>query len=146
MRILNRNSIPSAKRSEGFILAVVLVVLTLLTGFAVVWTQRVLLLHRESQARTFSVQADWLAESALQKALAQFAQDDDYEGETWQLLTEELQGSNSAKIEIKVTPGEQQNSRVIAILVDYPEDPALRQRVRLQQHLLLSQTENETSE
>lgn len=60
------------------------------------------------------VQSDWLAESALERAVARLDADPGYQGETWDIPAGELGGSWSGRAVIAVQPidGHPQSRRV----------------------------------
>ena len=49
-------------------------------------------------------QAEWLAESGLERAAARLAADRDYRGETWEPSAEELGGPWSGRVLIEIEP------------------------------------------
>jgi Tfp pilus assembly protein PilV len=81
----------------------------------------------ELQAR--QIQADWLAESAVQRAVARLAAEADYHGETWNITAQDLGGRDGAAIAIRVddVPGKP-DRRTVRVEADYPDDPSLRAR------------------
>jgi type II secretory pathway component PulK len=80
--------------------------------------------HRRIEQRQRVVQAEWLVESALERAVAQLAADAKYAGESWKVSAEELSGKQSAAVELRVNPVEGQPAarsvRVEAQLGDAP--------------------------
>jgi len=77
-----------------------------------------------------SMQAEWLVESGLERALARITADRDYTGETWSIsaadlgLSEEGLPGNSAQKPL--TAG------VVTIVVDRPASKTNRRRIRVQ--------------
>ena len=58
----------------------------------------------EVGAEERGLQADWLAESGLERASARLSAAGDYSGETWQIPAEELGGRASGTVAIRVEP------------------------------------------
>ena len=71
--------------------------------------------HRSAQAR-------WLAESAVERAVARLAQDARYSGETWTLPPAELPHGGLVRIAVE-TPHGQAGSRLVRVEAHYPDDP-----------------------
>jgi len=80
-----------------------------------------------SQAR--QAQADWLAESALERAAARLSADPGYHGETWKISPQEIDSRDGAAIVIRVdeVPGKP-DRRAVHVQADYPDDPYERAR------------------
>jgi hypothetical protein len=89
------------------------------------------------------LQAEWLAESGLDRALARLSADRNYSGEEWPILSKDLSLSAgsatsaasgaaarpAALITITVErPGDDANRRRIHVRADYPLDPPARLR------------------
>jgi hypothetical protein len=113
---------------------VCLLVITLICGslLRLVQSQRTQI-HSEE----LRLQADWLAESGLERAAARLGEDPAYHGETWSLSADELGGPASGVVTITVEPrreGDQDasNERLVTVLADYPRDPPRRVRARKQ--------------
>lgn len=81
-------------------------------------------------------QCRWLAESALERAVARLAADPKYEGELWRIPAAVLTGkddSHGAAVKIEVAATAKEASlRVIRVQADWPEDSTARTRVRKQ--------------
>lgn len=119
----------SKGRRRGFIAAavvVVLFVLVLLGGglLRVVWLR-----HNDLRAAERRLQAEWLAESALDRASARLAADPKYAGETWNVPAERLGGRDAGSVRIEVTPAPgHPDRRVVRSRADYPADESRRAR------------------
>ncbi|MFN0055113.1 MAG: hypothetical protein ACKV0T_23310 [Planctomycetales bacterium] len=117
-------SIPSTRR--GAFLIVVLVCLLVAT----VLTAAVLSMARNHKQRIdlhqHRVQADWIAEAALERAAARLRSDGAYVGETWSLSAGDLGAAGLAEAEqatavITIHPNpEQPHRRVIQVQALYP--------------------------
>jgi hypothetical protein len=79
------------------------------------------------------LQADVLAESAMDRAAAKLAADPKYRGETWTLSAGELGGDEEATAAIRVEPVDgKPNMRLVKIQADYPNQLPHRIRRSLQ--------------
>jgi len=111
---------------------VCLLVMTLICGslLRLVHSERMLVRNQER-----TLQADWLAESALERAALRLGDDPAYRGETWTLSAKELGGSTPGVVTIDVErlgdPAES-NRRQVTVQADYPIDPPQRIRARRQ--------------
>ena len=80
---------------------------------------------RRDQARQAEqrLQADWLAESGLERAAARLAAKPDYKGEIWNIAAAELSGPR-ARVEIRVNDvAGREAARRVTVVADYPADP-----------------------
>ena len=123
---------PAGRRGAVLMIALVCVglasvVLLALLRLAVAWDDVARIEEKQ-------LQANWLAESALDRAAARLAADADYEGETWRVTPQLLGGREAAvvKIEVQRLPDSPTRRRV-RVRADYPEDAS--QRVRRSKQL-----------
>jgi type II secretory pathway component PulK len=105
---------------------VCLIVLTLIAGALL----RIGAAQREEvRAEERRLQAEWLAEAGLRRALARLDAEPAYTGETWTIEARELGAADSATVTIAI---ERQSgdpkSRTIRARADYPRDPPARAR------------------
>ena len=85
--------------------------------------------RRRVEAEAWQVQAAWLAESAVERAVARLAADADYQGETWRLSADDLGTRQGAVVQIDVeTIPEHEQRRRIRAQADYPDHPQHRAR------------------
>jgi hypothetical protein len=132
-------------RRRGSITVAVLVCLLVITVIAAgllrqVQSQRALLKDEERR-----LQAEWLAESGLERAAVRLHDDPAYRGETWAITAGELGGPASGVVSIKIEPipgGAESNSnqRRVTAQADYPVDPPHRVRTRKQVVVTLGPT------
>ena len=75
------------------------------------------------------VQAEWLAESGLERASSRLAASGEYRGETWEIPAEDLGGRGSAKVLIEIPPiADRLDHRKVRAQADYPTGSSLRTR------------------
>ena len=127
MRVLDNQKAAIARR--GIALLIMIVALVLLLAFSAVLLglarDRLLNLRRRESA----VQAELLAESALDRAAAKLALDPTYSGETWTISARELGGRDDARVTIKIAGvSKRPNRREARVVADYPIDPTRRAR------------------
>ena len=114
---------------RGIVLVVVLVCFAVLAVLLVSSVRLTASGHQAMQRQARRLQADWLAESALQRAAWQLARAGDYSGETWSVSAEQLGTSDSAVVTIEVEPvADRPEERLVRAVADYPENS--RRRVR----------------
>lgn len=84
------------------------------------------------------LQAEWLAEAGVDRALAKLSHSADYEGETWEIPIDELglpavkgaEKGPAAVVKIEVERSEDQDGGwIVRVKADYPPDPPRRVRV-----------------
>ena len=134
---------PAKKPSRGMTVVAVLVCLIILTMISGV-VLKVSVARRElARSQERRLQAEWLAESGVERAIARLALDRDYTGETWSLPARELGRTEhaptgtspatadapAARITIKVerVPAAS-NRRRVHVQADYPLDAPGRSR------------------
>ncbi len=83
----------------------------------------------EVRASERRLQAEWLAESALDRAAARLSARPDYPGETWDVPASEIGGPDGGTvvIEVKPVPG-RPDRRSVRVRADYPRDAPRRAR------------------
>lgn len=120
---------PTTPPRRGMLTVAVLVCLLILTLIAGA-ILRVGAAHREDQrAGERRLQAEWLAEAGLRRAVARLAADPGYAGETWEIPARELDSADDATVTIAVEkPAGDPKRRTIRARADYPRDPPRRAR------------------
>jgi Tfp pilus assembly protein PilX len=89
-------------RRGGFALVAVLACLLVISLVGIGLVQSMLDAHRATRLQHDRVQAQWLAESALDRAATRLAAEEVYKGETWAIAPEDLDGRRGAEVEIAV--------------------------------------------
>jgi hypothetical protein len=115
------------EKRRGVILILVMACLAIASVLLITGVKLALSSHRVTRAFGWSVQAQWLVESGLQRAAAQLAADADYKGETWIISAKDLGGDDAGKVKIEVKPvPEHDNRRLVKVEADFPDDPVDR--------------------
>jgi Tfp pilus assembly protein PilV len=96
------------------VLLAVLVCVVLVSLIALTLIKLTLAQRSQVQRELWRTQADWLAESGLERAAAKLANNVDYAGETWSVSAEQIGGGRGGEVHIKVSPmdGQPQQRRV----------------------------------
>lgn len=120
----------SSRRRGGALLAalVLLAVILLMMGAML---QQLAATQRAARLGGQKLQAQWLAESALDRAIAQRQLDSSYTGETWRPPSATAGEPGVARIEIQKVDDED----VVTITADYPDHPQHRARVQLRRRM-----------
>ncbi len=111
----------------GIALPLILVCLVVVMLLAAAVTQAVVIYARQASMLQHQQQAQWLADSGLQRALHRVRADRQYGGEQWRLPASILGGTEDAVVAIQVAPAEQGTDKWnIRIEASYPELPPQR--------------------
>ena len=105
-RLRPPNPIPQRSRSgrrHGVILVAVLVCLAVVGSFAMSLLRTAAARRRGAEAQQWRLQAQWLAESGLERAAVRLNADPRYAGEVWTPPPAEL-GGHAAVVRIEVKP------------------------------------------
>ena len=106
---------------RGAVLILVMVCLLIITMLLASLLKSALLQRRQVMREQFRVQAEWLAESALERAVEQRLKNPDYRGEVWEISPEELGTRYAASAEIELKPETMPDRLSIEARVQYPE-------------------------
>jgi len=106
----------------------VLVCLIIITMMAGALLKAGLTQREQVKAQEHRLQAEWLAESGIQRATARLAADPDYKGETWEVPARDLDSADDALVAITVEPARGAKGRTVRVQADYPRDPTRRAR------------------
>ncbi len=116
-----------ARQGAAVIVAIVCLAVASVVFLALL---RTIIAQRETvQTEAWRVQAAWLAESGLERAVARLAKDRRYSGETWTIPAELLDTRNGAVVTIEIQPvPEDSNARLVRVQADFPNHPEHRAR------------------
>ncbi len=134
------HSLPLSQREKGerrgMILILILACIAIAALLLITGVRLALTSHRVTRSLGWSLQAQWLAESGLERAAARLAADAEYSGETWNIPAKDLGGNEAAavKIEVKPAPGEAKG-RLVKVEADFPDDPL--DRVQCSREMIL---------
>jgi hypothetical protein len=124
--LIRTENIPRRRGMIAVAIVAVLIVLVILAGtlLRLFWLR-----HSDLRASERRLQAEWLAESGLDRAASKLLVDPDYRGETWSIRASELGGRDEAsvKIEVAAVPGKL-DRRAVRVVADYPVDEPRRHR------------------
>ncbi|MGC8640428.1 MAG: hypothetical protein ACP5XB_11190 [Isosphaeraceae bacterium] len=128
----------SRRGITSVVVLICLVVITLMSGVLV----KIGVAHRQAvRAQERELQAEWLAQAGLDRALFRLAASSGYTGETWRIADDELvaggppgaENEHGAVVRIKVEPaGTGSATKLIKVEADDPPDPPRRARYSLQ--------------
>ncbi|WP_339730995.1 hypothetical protein [uncultured Gimesia sp.] len=115
-------TISLTKARRGAVLVIVMVCLLLISLLMSSLLKSALLQRRQMIKEQYRVQAEWILESALERAAQQRLNDPAYQGEIWQISSMDLGTRYPASAEITLKP-EGKEDRLISIQarVHYPE-------------------------
>jgi type II secretory pathway component PulK len=127
---------------RGAALIVVLVMLTVIFAIAGIMLRHIALQQRSARDQQRKLQAQWLAESALDRAIAKLADDPKYAGEKWQPewssgVTEQ---TGQAQIEVKTMPDA--SNFEIQVTAEHPVHPVYRAQVVLRRSIPIPRSTN----
>ncbi len=109
---------------QGFALLAVMCCLIAVSFLVVNWLKTTSFERERLRGAERRLQADWLAEAAIERAAAKLAKNDDYSGETWNIAAADLGGTDAAAVEIKVSSNSKRASeRTISVSADFPAEP-----------------------
>ena len=112
---------PSHNPRRGIVLIALMIFLAVATMLVLSWLKIAGLERRQLRSLQERAQAEWLAESALERAAARLSADPEYTGETWKLTPDELSGRDEAEVLIRVEPvADESQNREIVVRADYP--------------------------
>ncbi len=111
------------RRRSGLVLGIVLVCVVVALTLATVVTKAVVLNRRQSELADWQLQASWLAESGLQRAVHRLRTTPDYAGETWEVPAASLALDHTGSVVIHLLPdAEDASGRQIRVEAEYPSE------------------------
>lgn len=132
---------PGVRRDEsrarrGAVLVAVMICLLLISLLTASLVANVAAQRRQLRQEEQNLQAEWLAESALELAAARLAGEAAYAGETWNVAAEDLGGAQAATVTIRVGRGIRPRDCTVTAQVEYPAGS--RTAVRRTKHLTVT--------
>lgn len=111
---------------RGAALVAAMVTLLVVTLVAAALVKTMVATHRQSQRYADELQAQWLAEAALDRALVQLRSQSDYSGETWipslALSGESGDESDAGSVTIRIESAAGGSPRVIHVEAAWPAE------------------------
>lgn len=121
---------PPQNRRGAFLL-IAMVCLMLTSGLLGMLLKMASANRKQAQFEAASLQAEWLAESALDRAAAKLVSDANYPGETWDIKPEELGGPHAGQVVIVVNRGDGSPLRNVEVVARFPlESPRSVKRTK----------------
>ena len=120
------------RRRRGVVVVIVVVALALIALLCVSLLRLAAARVAQARADERRLQAEWLADSGLERAAARLAADRDYAGETWAIAAEELGGPAGGVVRIAVEPVDGSSTRRrVRVRAEFPRDsPRAARRTR----------------
>lgn len=120
---------PSRRNERGIVLLAVIVCLIVIGTLCGSLLRMGLSQQNAARADERQVQADWLAESALERAAARLGRDSNYAGEDWLISPQALGGAMAGRVAITVQSVDgQPGLRLVKVQAEFPRDAASRAR------------------
>lgn len=114
-------------RRRGAVLAALLVCLLIVMLVSATLVRGLAIQHRLARSESQRLQAIWLAESAVDRAIVKLRADAGYAGETWAVSIGETVGAAGGIAVIRVEAGQEDaNQRAINVEARWPDDPVFR--------------------
>lgn len=126
--MVRRSSLTNQSHRRGAALIAALICVLLVSLMSTVLVKTALVQRDQLERDSWQLQADWLAQSALDRSLARLAADAGYTGESWAPATTEGKTIGRVRIEI-VTAADGDGSARVRATADVPDDPVNRARV-----------------
>jgi Tfp pilus assembly protein PilX len=115
---------PSRHLRRGAAMAAVLVCLLVVALVGAALVKRMVSHHRQLRQHHRQLQAFWLAESGVERAAARLAASSEYEGESWRIAADAMEGAADAVVTVRVERiAEAPKRRAISVTARYPDDP-----------------------
>jgi hypothetical protein len=94
----------SATHRRGAILAAALIEFVVVAAILFSILQGVIRQHRQILTGRQQLQAQWLAQAGVDRAVAQLHKSADYHGENWRVPADQLDGASPADVKISIEP------------------------------------------
>lgn len=122
-RVLLFERRPDAARRRGTVVAAALVEFVVAAAILFGVLQSVVGHDRQMIKARHEVQAQWLAQAGIDRAVAQLRKSESYRGEIWHVPADELDGLDAAEVQIRVEPAEKSGELHLAVEARNPSDP-----------------------
>jgi Tfp pilus assembly protein PilV len=110
------------RRRRGLALLIALVCLVVIASIMGWIVRAAMLEHRALESAQWRAQAQWLAQSGLERAAARLAGDRNFSGETWIVPAAVLDGRQGGRVTIEVqTPAAHPGARQVRVTAFYPD-------------------------
>jgi Tfp pilus assembly protein PilX len=120
------NNAPAINRRRGSVMvaaAICLLLATLLLASALKLANTG---RKQVRRDQLQLQANWLAEAGLERAASRLESEAGYQGETWKIVADELDGQHTGEVLIKVSPEKDvEDSWVVIVEARYPAGATL---------------------
>ena len=137
----HRRNMPAGFHA-GAVLIAVLVALTVATIIFGTLLKTAAAERAVVRRQQLAMQAEYLAQAALDRAVSRLSVDADYAGETWNLTAAQVGGKNPAAVNIEVESiANEAHRRRVRATADYPPDPVRRARHSRERVIELSRQE-----
>ncbi len=138
----------SPSQRSGAFLIVAMICLVLTTGLLGMLLKMAVLSRKAARMEAAALQAEWLAESALDRAAAKLKGDAGYQGETWNITKEDLGGPYAGAVKIAVKPSEATPEREVEVIARFPLEGSntVKRTKRLAIAVSVPLTESDTPE
>jgi Tfp pilus assembly protein PilX len=112
---------PARRRGAALIVALVTLLIIMLTAAALM--RSIIVVHRQSRLNQHQLQADWLAEAAVRRAMVRLAAEPDYRGETWRpQVSSDREEIGMAEIRVEpALASENMRPPKITVLAHFPD-------------------------
>jgi type II secretory pathway component PulK len=119
-----------ARRRTGASIVILIAVFAVTMAVSGFWVSQIVQGFRIQRLREERVQARWLADAAIDRAVASLQNDRSYTGEIWQVDAAALGRKHGAEVEIVVTAAEDDSSQLqIKTQARYPDEAQPRVRI-----------------
>lgn len=121
IRLTRNRSTTKSSRRAGAVLIVAIVSLIVTSLILASLVQLAAICHQQERAEQIRLQAQWLAESGIERAADRLAADPKYAGESWQIAATDFDSGAEGKVEISIAAETNGNQKITAIAI-YPSN------------------------
>ncbi len=132
--MLSRNRNLKMPKPSGVALLLVVICMIIITTMIGAMLRHVTLANRQMKQRMYQIQATWLAESGVERAVFAIQHDADYSQEVWRVTAEELDGPHAGQVVIRVHSETDDDSLVavdVLAIYPYPSEFGVKERKRI---------------